>query len=126
MAEWLKGCEICDAGLCARVDELKDQGMSERQASKVLEDDQKDQLGEVVYPWTALRVRYIRIKGGTIRTTPQKTPKTEPKPQTFTNAIHIAIFVISHLERIMADDPQRGAALKKVKQWVDQNIKGDG
>lgn len=124
MTEWLKGCEVCDAGLCARVDELKGQGISERQASKMLEDDQKEHLGDVVYSANILRSRYKYLKGGRKPTTPAKSPKTE-QPHQFTNAIHIAIFVISHLERIMADDPHRDAALKKVKQWVDRNIKGD-
>jgi hypothetical protein len=91
--------------------------MSERQASQVLEDDQKKQLGEVVYPWNALRVRYQRIKSGTNRATIKNTPQVTSNPKPFTNAMQIAVFVISHLERIMADDPQREAALKRVNKW---------
>ncbi len=74
MAEWLKGCEICNAGLCARFDELIGQGMSQRKAAKELEKDQQEQLGEVVYPSEALRLRFIRNqpqKVGTIRTSPE-------------------------------------------------------
>jgi hypothetical protein len=70
MAEWLKGCEICNAGLCARFEELIGQGMSQRRAAKELEKDQREQLGEVVYPWDALRARFKRQKVGTIRPSP--------------------------------------------------------
>ena len=121
MAEWLKGCEICDAGLCARVDELKRVGMSERQAAKELEKDQKEQLGEIVYPWNALRVRYQRIKSGTIRATPKKTPKSL---QPYSNAISLAVIAISQLERIEPDDPKREAAFRKVINWIKDQPKG--
>jgi hypothetical protein len=39
-ANWLKECEVCNAGLCVRITELIDQGMSQRQAVKVLVQDQ--------------------------------------------------------------------------------------
>ena len=58
--EWLKGCEICNAGLCARFDELIGQGMSQRRAAKELERDQERELGQVVYPWSTLRIRFQR------------------------------------------------------------------
>ena len=72
-AEWLKGCEICNAGLCARFDELIDQGMSQRRAAKELEKDQREQLGEVVYSAEALRNRFQtnrKSKVGRISTIP--------------------------------------------------------
>ena len=72
-AEWLKGCEICNAGLCARIDELIDQGMSRRRAAKELEKDQREQLGEVVYSAEALRNRFQtnrKSKIGRISTIP--------------------------------------------------------
>lgn len=147
MAEWLKGCEICDAGLCARVDELVGQGMSERKASKVLEDDQQEQLGEVLYPWNALRVRYQRIKGGTVRATPPTTcnlPETpdnqgaEPKhggkregagpplkyekaAPPWSCAMQMAGLAIDQLERIPTDDPKRQDAFQKVMLWIKEN-----
>jgi len=72
MSEWLKGCEICNAGLCARFDELIGQGMSQRQAAKELEKDQREHLGEVVYPAESLRARFKdnRPKSGRISPTP--------------------------------------------------------
>lgn len=126
MAEWLKGCEVCDAGLCARVDELKGEGMSERKATEILENDQREILGEVIYTGNSLRRRYQRIRYGAKCATPPLKYGQAPGPNAveFTQAMHIAIFAISHLERIMADDPEREAALNKVKNWVDQNLKG--
>lgn len=62
MAEWLKGCEICNAGLCARFDELIDKGMSQRKAAEVLEGEQEEKIGAVVYPANTLRQRYKRNK----------------------------------------------------------------
>ncbi len=62
MTEWLKGCEVCNAGLCARFDELIDSGISQRKAAKELEIEQIKVLGEVVYPWDTLRRRYRRNK----------------------------------------------------------------
>jgi hypothetical protein len=50
---------------------------------------------------------------------PQKYQKP---PEPFTQAIHIAIFVISHLERITFDDPKREEALEKVRDWIDKNL----
>jgi len=44
MAEWLKGCEICNAGLCVRFDELIGQGMSQPQAAREIEKEQREQL----------------------------------------------------------------------------------
>ena len=75
-AEWLKGCEICNAGLCARFDELIDQGMSQRRAAKELEKDQREQLGEVVYPSETLRRRFWR------QTPRVVTLVTSPEPET--------------------------------------------
>ena len=34
---WLRDCEICNAGVCKRMDELKEQGLSERAASRRME-----------------------------------------------------------------------------------------
>jgi hypothetical protein len=44
-----------------------------------------------------------------------------PNSVEFTQAIHIAIFVISHLERITFDDPKRDEALQKVSERKCQN-----
>ena len=41
-----------------------------------------------------------------------------PQKYEFTNAIEIATFVISHLERIGRQDPKREEALQKVINWI--------
>jgi hypothetical protein len=62
MADWLKGCEICNAGLCARFDELIESGMSQRQAARELEQEQREKLGQILYPSETLRRRFWRNK----------------------------------------------------------------
>jgi hypothetical protein len=44
MAEGLKGCEICNAGLCARFYELIGQVMSQSRAARKLEKEQREPL----------------------------------------------------------------------------------
>lgn len=56
--EWLKGCEVCNAGLCKKMDALIESGLSQRKAAKVLVEEQKETLGQVVYSANALRHRY--------------------------------------------------------------------
>jgi len=62
MTDWLKGCEVCNAGLCQRFDELLESGEGYREAAKTLEDEQKNTLGEVVYSYSSLLSRYYRNK----------------------------------------------------------------
>jgi len=62
MTEWLQGCEICNAGLVARFDELQSEGKSIREAARALEDEQVEQIGAVVYPAETLRTRLKRNK----------------------------------------------------------------
>jgi hypothetical protein len=63
MAEWLKECEICNAGLCAEIDRLKEQGLTERQACRRLVFEQEAELGEVIYSHAAIRSRYRKHSG---------------------------------------------------------------
>ncbi len=37
--KWLKDCELCNAGVCKRIDELKEQGLTERAASRKMEEE---------------------------------------------------------------------------------------
>jgi len=37
MVIWLKECEICDAGLCVRMDALKSEGRTQREAARIME-----------------------------------------------------------------------------------------
>lgn len=47
----------------------------------------------------------------------------ETKSLTFTDAMTIASFVISHLERIRNDDPKRKEAFTKILKWINGRIK---
>lgn len=58
MTEWLKGCEICNSGLCNRFDELIESGKSQRSAANILVNEQKKEIGEILYSAPALRKRY--------------------------------------------------------------------
>ena len=80
MAEkWLKGCEICNAGLCTRMMDLVGQGLSQRQAVKILMEEQVAKLGEVVYSADALRSRFLRlVPPGSKRTTPAELAAPPP------------------------------------------------
>jgi len=57
--KWLKDCEICNTGLCKQIDEYKEQGMSERAASRKMEQE-CDEL------WSADKIygRYRYYKKG--------------------------------------------------------------
>jgi hypothetical protein len=79
MTDWLKGCEVCNAGLCARFDELISSGQGCRKAARLLEDEQKEILGEVVYSYSSLLNRYYRNKPQRCSETEQSNPdNTKP------------------------------------------------
>jgi N6-adenosine-specific RNA methylase IME4 len=64
MTEWLKDCEICNAGLCAEMDNYIACGMSVNKAAKQLEKDQKKKIGTKLYSAATIRNRYNYYKGG--------------------------------------------------------------
>lgn len=64
---WLKDCEICNAGLCVRVDELKKVGNSERGACRLMSEE-----SEGVYSPIDIRNRYRYNKLGLNSSTPRK------------------------------------------------------
>jgi len=72
---WQKDCEICNVGLCNRIDGLKDEGKSIREAARIMESE-SDGL------WDAekIRARYLYYKGGRKPTREKNTPKTAPVP----------------------------------------------
>jgi protein gp37 len=108
MAEWLKGCEVCNAGLCNRFDELIGQGLSQRKAAELLEAEQQEILGEIIYSSEALRRRFTRVtaepKSGAQRPTPSKdnylqevqqatekyTVTVKPEPEPKAEPVHAA------------------------------------
>jgi len=69
--DWMHGCQICDAGLVDRVNELRLKGNSLRGATRTLEKEQIDRLGTVLYPAETLRKRIQR----------NQWPKKERKPK---------------------------------------------
>ena len=77
MAQWLHGCEICNAGLCAEMDALLASGLSQRQAAKSLEAIQQRRLGEVVYSSEALRRRYNHNKPRVVQNAPPHSSGTD-------------------------------------------------
>jgi hypothetical protein len=56
---WLKDCEICNVGLCKRIDGLKAEGKSVREAARIMESE-SDNLWEA----DKIRDRYRYYKGG--------------------------------------------------------------
>ena len=89
MTEWLKGCEICNAGLCARFDELIKEGLSQRKAAKHLESEQEKALGAVIYPAETLRTRLKRNKPSKVGTNIpiQKEPEVKTQGKVWDNVI---------------------------------------
>jgi N6-adenosine-specific RNA methylase IME4 len=73
LVEWLKDCEICNAGLCVRVDELKPQLGGLKPACKEMEAEAAEELGRPVWTAAQIRQRYLYYKGKRGRNpTPQK------------------------------------------------------
>jgi hypothetical protein len=62
--EWLKECEICNAGLCKRMDELIEEVGSERKAAQAMEAEAAKQIGHPVWTWSQIRDRYKYHKHG--------------------------------------------------------------
>jgi len=62
--EWLKDCEICNAGLCTEMDKLINKHrLSEHTAAKQLALTVKERLGFPLYKGSQLRDRYRYHKG---------------------------------------------------------------
>ena len=55
-------------------------------------------------------------------TTKEKPVSPIQKPQPPSEAMGIATFIISHLERIRSDDPKKNEAIKKIMNWCTKNI----
>ena len=91
MAEWLKGCEVCDEGLCAKFTKLLDSGDSYRKAGKELEKEQKKELGVVIHSSSKLIKRFQR-------NTPVKT--VDSCPQSFDTC------AISDLQKLIDNGKQ--------------------
>lgn len=66
---WLKDCELCNNGVCKRIDDLKESGLSERAAAKQMEQD-CDGLRDA----SKIRDRYRYYKKGHSGGNPPKHP----------------------------------------------------
>ena len=62
-SKWLQGCEICNAGLINRVDELVAGGISVRKACKLMAEEGERKIGDMVYSQAAISARYRQHKG---------------------------------------------------------------
>ena len=111
---WTEACKI---EAVAQIDKRKDNLGGIQPAIKDLSKESGIPCG-TLKRWYYPETDYKSTRNGT----PLAAPNPKVKP-TFTQAMQIAIFVISHLERIMADDPEREAALLKVQKWINQNLK---
>jgi hypothetical protein len=85
-APWLKGCEICNAGLCNEMDHLTAPldkgglGLSEREAARRMEEIAQKAIGIKVWAAEQIRKRYERHAGGASRQAGTKRPTQKPKP----------------------------------------------
>jgi hypothetical protein len=81
-ADWLRGCEICNTGLCRKMDELTASskkgavGLPIREAAKRLEEQAEKEIGEKVWTAEQIRARYLyhigKMVPGRNSTTPKK------------------------------------------------------
>lgn len=82
---WLKGCEVCTAGLCGRMEELRASGLSERKAAKRMEEEAAQAIGEPVWSAEQIRRRYLyhtgKDRSGTKRTTQEADAELEKEYQ---------------------------------------------
>ena len=64
MGKWLKGCEICNAGLINQVDNLVEKkGISINKACQLMAKEVKNKFGDDIYDAAAIRARYLYHKG---------------------------------------------------------------
>jgi hypothetical protein len=80
--DWLRGCEICNTGLCRKMDELTASlkkggtGLPIREAAERLEEQATERIGEKVWTAEQIRARYLyytgKMNAGRKPTTPKK------------------------------------------------------
>ncbi len=76
--EWLKDCEICNVGLCKRLTELTDGGLSARAASREMTED-----CEGLWTPDQILARYKYYTKGSGKRGGRKPPKKNKKPPVF-------------------------------------------
>lgn len=58
MADWLKGCEVCNAGLVSEMDRLVDLDVPVQKAAKILAKQAAKELGNELYSAISIQNRY--------------------------------------------------------------------
>lgn len=57
MASWIQNCQICNDGLCIRIEELKREGHSERASAEIMQEEAYDAYPELKKEFAAERIR---------------------------------------------------------------------
>jgi hypothetical protein len=88
MTEWLKDCEICNAGLCSEMDKLTgEHNLSQRTAAAQLAKVVEDRLGYPLYSADTLRKRYQRHTNKLGRNVPPAKKTSSPRSKTPVNLV---------------------------------------
>jgi len=74
---WIKGCEICNAGLLEEMDRLIEKGTSAAKASEILASQQEDKIGIELYSAENIRDRYRYHRGKKIGEIPQSDTRKD-------------------------------------------------
>ena len=109
-----ESCAYCKEGLCQRMNQLMEDGYSQRKASKVMEAESEGQ-------WSAEQIRRIfkYWMSGTNCPTPKK-PK-EVKEPVLEFAMLYAKMAVAQLESICNGHPDREEAFDYVLKWINKN-----
>jgi hypothetical protein len=125
--EWIyqagTGCAYCKDGLCQRMNQLMENGHSQRSAARVMEDECEGK-------WKAGVIRVIFDRAMATNVAKTKKPKSEPTRKEeaeetenqCTEAYQFETIAISQLRRIRKDDPDRVGALTRVKVWIEHQL----
>jgi hypothetical protein len=119
MANWLEGCEICNAGLVAEMDTLVDSGISVRKAAKIMSEEGERKIGDLVYTEAAIRARYLLHKGKR-EPHPNKVVHSEPHNHARPNWLDVKDDVMAEPAELSAahyrEASQASAQAKKAKE----------
>ena len=97
---------------CRPLIQLRDEPDQQREAWKQAVESAPD--GKVTASIVMKVVRGMRAS--------TETPAEKSSPIEVTEAMGIATFIISHLERIRENDPRRNDAIRKVINWCNKNM----
>ena len=108
-----ESCAYCKEGLCQRMNQLMEDGYSQRKAAQVMEDESEGK-------WNANAILMVfKREMGTIVPTPKK-PK-EAKEPVLEFAMLYAKMAVAQLESICNGHPDREEAFDYVLKWINKN-----